>query len=325
MSDARPRRWLAYLRVALLLFGVAAMVALVRRVGPATVAGALLSAGPFVPLLVALEAAWMGMDVFVLRALLGTRARQASWSVWARSAVTVYPVTILFPAGRATAEATRAAMLAPYLGAPATGFAAIQIQGSSLLGSASISLLALAVIIATIGAHHRLTAAVGISAILLGLMGIAILFGSRTEKSRALVRRFLPLGAVELATADPTSRPLVAVALSFVGRALQAVFFTCALFATTGQLSPRFGIIAQSIAVAGSTFGDVVPQQAGVTEGAFAYFADTIGLGNAPEKALATVLLMRACQIMLTGIAFLIGFAWRRATAARSPAVSDGG
>src|SRR5690349_21771700 len=99
MSDGRPRRWLRWFRVLLLLVGVAVMAALVRRVGAATVVGALVAAGPFVPLLVTLEAAWLSMDILVLRALLGTRAQKVPWSVWVHSEVTVYPVTILFPAG----------------------------------------------------------------------------------------------------------------------------------------------------------------------------------------------------------------------------------
>src|SRR6185312_7282153 len=102
---------------------------------------------PFLPFLVVLEASWLGMDILVLRALLGERARGVPWSVWIQSQLTAYPVTILFPAGRATAEVTRATLLAPYLGAPATGLGAILLQGAGLLATGLIGLLALVVLV----------------------------------------------------------------------------------------------------------------------------------------------------------------------------------
>jgi hypothetical protein len=312
MSDAPARPWLRYFRLVVLLLGVGVMVLLVRRVGAAAVVGALVAAGPYVPLLVALEATWLGMDVLVLRALLGRRAGEVPWSTWAHSAVTVYPVTILFPAGRASAEATRAALLAPHLGAAATGLAAIQIQGVSLLSTALISAVGLGVIVATLGLGHRLAAAVGVSALITGTIGALLLFGSRTRRTRALLRRVTRRADLELAVADPSARPLFAVAWSFAARGVQAALFTFALLATTGALSARRGLIAQSIAIAGATFGDLVPQQAGVIEGAFAYFADTIGLAGQADKAVATALLIRACQISLTATTLLVGLLWRR-------------
>jgi hypothetical protein len=307
----------------LLLAGVGFMAALVRRVGAATVVGALVAAGPFVPFLVVLEAGWLGMDVLVLRALLGERAQKAPWSVWVQSQVTAYPITILFPAGRATAEVARAALLAPYLGAQVTGVAAIMLQGATLLGTALVSLVALAVLSATLGVQHKLVAAVFVSTLILGAMGSAFLFGARTQRTRALLRRLTKLGDLDLAATDPTSRPALAVMLSFASRGVQALLFTGALFATTGALSLRRGLIAQSIAVAGSTFGDLVPQQAGVIEGGFAYFADALGLHDMPDKAVATALLVRACQIAVTGILLLVGLVWRRSASAPAGSASE--
>jgi hypothetical protein len=311
MSGGRARRFFAALRWVLLLGGLVAMAALVRRVGPRTVLDALTAAGPFVPALIVLEAAWMGMDVFVVRALLGKRAREVPWSVYVRSAVTVYPMTILFPAGRTSAEAARAALLSPYVGAAATGLAAVLTQGASLLGNAIISLVALGVLVATLGTGHPLVAAVALSTVMTALLGALLLFGGRIPRAQALLRRVVPAGVVDLLAADRSSRAFDAVALSFAGRALQALLFIGALFATTGMLSARRGLIAQSIAVAGASFGDVVPQQAGVIEGAFAYFAGALGLGGQPDKAVATMLLIRACQISLTAITLLAGLALR--------------
>ena len=219
----RARRWLPILRVALLLAGLAAMVLLVRRVGPATVLAALVAAGPYVPLLITLEAAWMGMDVFVLRALLGARASEVPWSVYARSAVSIYPVTILFPAGRASAEATRAALLSPYLGAPTTALAAILIQGAGLMGNALVSLVALAGDRPPRWASRTASPSSSrVSTLAMAILGLLILFGARHPRALALLRRFMPAAAASHFAAEPTSRPIVAMGLSFLGRAVQA-------------------------------------------------------------------------------------------------------
>jgi uncharacterized membrane protein YbhN (UPF0104 family) len=140
---------------------------------------------------------------------------------------------------------------------------------------------------------------------------VLLLFGVRHPRPLALLRRFLPAAAAALVAAEPTSRPFAAMALSFLGRAVQALLFAAALLATTGALSLRHGLVAQSIAVVGSTVGDVVPQQAGVLEGAFTYFAGAIGLDGRPDRALATMLLIRACQITLTAVALLVGLVLR--------------
>jgi hypothetical protein len=309
------RRAIPYLRLALFLAGVYFIGDLIRRVGPSNVLAALLGAGPFLPFLIVLEASWLGMDIFVLRALLGDRARGVPWSVWIRSQLTAYPVTVLFPAGRATAEVMRGAFLAPHLGAPAAGLGAILVQGAGLVSTSLIGLVALAVLVPSLGVRHELVAGVALSALVTGALGPVFLFGARTQRSRALLRRFTKLGDLDAVSVDPTSRPLRAVALSFVGRSIQALVYTFALLATSGALSLRNGVIAHSIAVAGATVGDLVPQQAGIIEGGFKLFAGTFGLQDHPDQAVATALLVRACQMVLAALMLLAGLAWRRSAA----------
>jgi hypothetical protein len=260
-----------------------------------------------------LEAAWMGMDVFVLRALLGEQAKRAPAGAYLRSAVTAYAVTILFPAGRTSAEVTRAAMLSPHLGPGVVARAAVQMQGASMLGTAAISACALLSALAGPGDGHRLTVLILSSAALNGALGAVFLFGGRAPRVWAFLKKrvaFLP----ELADAkdDPTSSPARAVLVSLAGRSIQCALFFVALFAATGIASLRLGSVAQGISLAGSTFGDAIPQQAGVVEGAFFYFAGALGLADAPVKAVAIALLVRCSQLLLAASCLVAGVVWRR-------------
>src|SRR5580692_1139230 len=85
----RPRRfgWLRYWRWALFVGGVGAASLAIVRAGPAMVAATLLDAGAWVPLIVLLEASWIGMDIFSVRALLGARASMVPPVAYATSAI----------------------------------------------------------------------------------------------------------------------------------------------------------------------------------------------------------------------------------------------
>lgn len=317
-----PRSWTRHGRTALLVAGVVLTGLVVREVGPAVVARTLLSAGPYLPLLMALDAVWSAADVLVLRALLGDGAALAPPRAYARSAVTAYAVHIFFPAGRASAEVMRATMLSPYLGASRVTLAAMQLHGVSLLGTALISLVALGATVSRLGLGHRLAAVIAMSALLTGALGGLVLFGARAPRLWAFLRarsaHLRDLGGA--ATGASWSRLGHAVFLSFMGRVIQIGFFAVAVWAAAGELSLGTGAIAQGVSLAGSTFGDAVPQQAGVAEGAFFYFAGALGLAAAPAKAVAIALVVRVSQASLALLCLLVGFAWReRAAPAARP------
>jgi hypothetical protein len=312
------RAFLKHWRTALLLAGVVLSGLIVREVGPAVVARTMLSAGVYLPLLMALDAAWSGMDVFALRALLGESAGRAPPGAYARSAVTAYAVHIFFPAGRASAEVVRATLLSPFLGASRVTLAAMQLHGVSLIGTALISLVALAATVSRLGLGHRLSVVIALSTLLTGALGGLVLFGARAPRLWTFLRAHLAhFRDLADTTGAPWSRLGRAVFLSFLGRVIQIAFFAVAVRAATGDLSLQTGAIAQGVSLAGSTFGDAVPQQAGVAEGAFFYFAGALGLAAAPAKAVAIALVVRVSQLSLAVVCLTLGFVWRQRTAPR--------
>lgn len=309
---AAPRAWTRRWRTALLACGVVAVILIARAIGIGAIGRVLVSAGIFVPLLMLLDGMWLGMDILVLRALLGDHARKAPWTAYAQSAITACVITVFFPMGRASAEVARAAMLSPHLGASRVALAALQMQGASMLGTTLISLCALVVTASRLGPSSRLVFAIGTSALLTGALGAALLFSGRSPRLWAFLRRRIaPLQGVDPTAQDPSARWGLAVVWSFAGRAIQVLFFTIIVYAVAGVSSLATGIIAQGVSIAGSTFGDAVPQQMGVAEGAFFYFAGALGLGGAPQRAVSIAILVRVCQLAVGACCLVVGFFWK--------------
>ena len=101
------RGWPGRLLLAACGFGIIAY--LVHGAGPARVAGVLIEAGPWLPVIVVLELCQAGSDVTALALLLGAARRKVTSATWIRSSSVAYAMMILLPAGRAAGEVTRAA------------------------------------------------------------------------------------------------------------------------------------------------------------------------------------------------------------------------
>lgn len=293
---------------------------MIHEVGVAAVGRTLASIGAFLPLLLLLEAAWMGADVLVLRALLGPDAARVTWGLYMRSAVTAYAINVFSPAGRAAAEVARSAMLAPVLGGPRAAVTALRLQGTSLLGTASILAVSGGVAVARLGVAHRLCVAIGIAALLTMSIGAMLTFAARSARLFAIAKRLSPrLPDLEEAARHRAAHPVRAYALATGARVIQCGQFYILLLAIAGRATPAQASLAQGVSLAGSTIGDVVPQQAGVAEGAFYYFADAIGL-TAPGGVSVAVGL-RCCLLVLGLLALVTGVAWTHAPSATPRAV----
>lgn len=133
--DAR-RRLAPFL---LATIGLSLVAFLIRGAGPAKVLRVLEQAAGWLPVLVALEVAQMASDIVALRGLFGREAARVPTATWVRSSALAYAMMILLPAGRASGEITRAALLARYVGAPWAATAAAQLQSSYLFANGVLS------------------------------------------------------------------------------------------------------------------------------------------------------------------------------------------
>ena len=305
-------------KLLLFVFGVAAVVALVEEAGPDAVLQTLLQSAIYLPIILLLEIAFMSMDVVALRSFLAERGASVPMLVWVRTAMVAYGVMILLPAGRAGGEVARAAGLAPYVGASHAAALAARLQAATLIGNTLISLPAWIAVGVAVNFGTPLAWMVLFNGVVTGVVGSLIVLASRRSSIGTwLGKRVRALAAhgedFDEALRDEVSwtRPIMA---TFLGRVFQAVQYGIILLAVGGALTPISALVAQGIHLVGAGLGDMVPNQVGITEGAYRLFAPALGLQAAPARAIGIALVARLCQFFLAGVALTVSTLWRPAT-----------
>ncbi len=301
----RPRLSFASVgKLALFLLGVAALVGLVREAGPERVWAVLRGAGPWLPVVMVLEAVCVAViDALVIRTLLTHLGVSAPLRPTVRSMLLAYSAMVFLPAGRTGAEVVRAAVLSKHAGTPVVAACATHAQGVTLLATALAS-LPCAAAVAVAGAGRTLTLACLGNAAVCAVLALVFLLGPRLAMSGGtlgarLKARFTRGGEYDAALRALPALPLSALALSFVGRALQAVQYGVVLHAVGGAFSAQGALVAQGIHLVGAAAGDMVPNQAGILEGAYRLFADALGFASDPAKAVSIALVIRLSQVAL--------------------------
>jgi hypothetical protein len=308
------RWWKRYGGWLFLLVGAGALVWIVRDLGWSSVAGVLRRTAVWFPLIVALEALWISFDTLALRVLYGRERSSVPLRVWVRSALVAYPIMILLPAGRAGGEVARGSMLFAWVRGDAISKSTL-LQAAVLIANSVVSLPCLAAVAWVVGWGHGLTLLLAGNALVTLVLGagIALVF-ARTPLGRWIQRRFHvdPPPDVPAVAPDPAHPPhplatfLRACATTSLGRVVQTIQYAVILAAVGGSLTPSSGLITQGIHLVGAGLGDFVPNAVGITEGVYRLFADTLGLGEAPERAVGIALVARLAQFALAMLALVI-------------------
>ncbi len=302
-------------RLVLLVLGVVAIVSLISDAGPRAVWSVLARAAPYVPILIACEIAFVGVDVISLRVLYGERARSVPARVWLRSAIMAYGVMIFLPAGRTGAEVVRAACLAPYVSAPRAAAAATLLQSVLLLGNMLASVICFGAVALASGPTSTLALLVAGNALVTGVLGGGLFLGARYSRVGGWLGRRIAALAAHGSRFDDSLRempsPAIPIALSLAGRLVQATQYGVILLAVGGSLSALGPFVAQAIHLVAAGMGDIVPNQVGVTEGAYRVFAAQLGLSDAVAAAISIALVTRMCQLALAGTCIVLGAVWR--------------
>jgi hypothetical protein len=313
----------------LVIAGITAVVLLVRSAGAERVLQTLLQAGVWLPVIASLEAAFMSMDVVALRGLLGDKGRAVPLAAWVRTALLQYGVMQLLPAGRAGGEVARAAALAPYVGGVRAAAAATRLQAATMLGNTAISLPCWVAVALVAGPQAALAWAVLVNALITGLVGSALIVTARRSTLGFWLGRRIRVLASHGPSFDEALRDQVpwgaAIVATSVGRAFQTVQYGVILVAVGGTLTVESALVAQGIHLVGAGLGDLVPNQVGITEGAYALFAPALGLEAHPARAIGIALVARICQFCLAASCLLISWLWKAAPppepAADAPAI----
>lgn len=324
-ANAKPKgRWgrvKAIGRWVLLALGVGAVVFLVHDAGPDLVWLTLVSAAFFLPFVVLGEIGFVGMDVLSLRMMFGEHAKKVPAPVWLRSALMAYGIMILLPAGRAGGEVMRAASLAPHVGGARAAAGAAMLQGVTLLGNTLISIPCYVAVALASDPFSVLALFVLGNGVVTGIIGSLLLFGARFVGVGGWVgKRVKALGAhgaeFDSSLREMPRAPVGPVLAACLGRVSQTVQYGVILVAVGGTLTLGNALIAQAIHLVGAGLGDMVPNQAGITETAFrlsASFGPTLGLRDVAAQMISIALIHRIVQISMAGISLGVGAFWKPA------------
>lgn len=315
-SDARPDKWRWVKRIGrplLFALGIGAIVLLVRDAGPEAVLHTLLGAGVWLPIIFCLEIGWAMMDVLALRALFGDPARKVPLLVWARSAMLAYGIMILLPGGRAGGEVARAASLAPFVGGARSAAVATRLQAVTLLANTAISIPCFLAVWWG-GPGSGLAWMVLGNAAATGVVGSLIILASRRANVGGWLGKRISALASHGQSYDEALKDGTpwwpAIAATTFGRMLQTLQYGLLLVAVGGSLTLGSALVSQAIHLVGAGLGDFVPNQVGVTEGAYRFFAPALGLEGDPARAIGIALIARTCQFLLGGLCLGVGSMW---------------
>ena len=306
-------------RTALGIAGLFLVGYLVRSVGAGRVWEVLVQAGPWLPVVLALEVVQLVADVGSLRTILGAHFRSVPAATWVRSSATAYAMMILVPAGRAAGEVTRAALLSTHIGAARAATASTQLQAAYLSANGLLSLVEMAIVAAFLGLGTPLALLLGGNVIFQAFVStalLAILWDARVGRWLDSVRRRFVRGASEHPPLDPAFRrriPWRAFLVCSASRGVQLVQYGIILYAVGGVLTPRGAAIAHGIHLVGATLGDLLPNQLGVVDGTYRALAGDLGFADAPARALSIALVARIAQLTLAAACVVVAAATRPA------------
>lgn len=318
LAGAKRRgAWGLALKLGFLLLGVVVIVVLVRDVGPRRVLEILAGAGIFLPIIMLLEALWIGTDSLAMRSLLAKSGARAPVRPLVEATALGYAALVVLPAGRAGTEVVRAGILAPFAGGARVAACAAYTQASALLANALVSVPCAVAIGLHLGSTHELTLLCLGNGIATATLGTIILLTLRGANLGERLGRWLMSQARRGADFDRALSalprlPVRAIAWCFVGRLGQVAQYALLVVAVGGALRPSTGLVALGIHLVGAALGDFVPNQAGVHEGAYRLFAGTLGFGDDPAKAVSIALVARLSQVSLAALAFVVTMLVRR-------------
>lgn len=314
---AKRSYWSLIGRAVLLVLGVSAVFGMVSQVGYAPILSAISRTAVWLPLILALDFIWVAFEGCALLTIFGEARKRITWRSWVYVTMVHYTAFMLLPMGRAAAEVTRAALLKKQLDRDLVAVGAALMQSLTMVSNGVICLAA-AVFLRTLGHSGVLLAAVSTTAAMMSVLGIASYLVLRHVKvGGVLGRRFSRFAEAgpgfDHKLRETARRHWAALAVCVLGRVLQTAQYGVIVLAATGDLSLSSAWIAEGIQMTARTAGDFIPNQVGVTEGAFVYFRAALGLDDAPALAMSVALVARLSNLSVAGLCAVVSQLWPRA------------
>ena len=314
LPGARRRRAMGMLRPVFALVGVGMLALLVRKAGPRELAGVMSGAAAWLPWVVLLEVGRQCMDALATRLSYGPGAGRVPLSVLARAQLIGTAVSSMAPAGRAAAEATKAALLSPHMGGANATAAAATSQSASLAAGGVISFpCALASYVLT--GFSVFTLAMLAHGVLLVLLSAGVRACMRARRLGAWLmgrfRRWASHAEQFHASARRGALMPWRPSLAFLGsRVLQVGQYAVLTHAVGIDTSVLQALFSQGLYLCALAVGSLVPGQVGVSDGAFAMATGV--LNTTAARAMSVALLGHGVQLLFVIAGVLTPLVWRR-------------
>jgi hypothetical protein len=313
LPGAWRQRLAGALRPVFALVGLGMLGLLVRQAGPRELGAVLAGAAAWLPWVALLELGRQGLDALATCTSYGAAAGRVPLRVLARAQLVGTAVSSMAPAGRAAAEATKAALLSPYMGGCKATVAAATSQSASLAAGGLISFpCALASYLLT--GLSLFTVAMLAHGVLLLALSAGVRALMRAERPAAWLARRFHRWASHAERFQVTARCGALVpwrpALAFLGsRVLQVGQYAVLTHAVGIDTSLVQALFSQGLYLCALAVGSLVPGQVGVSDGAFALAAGV--LDTTAARAMSVALLGHVVQLVFVVAGALTPLVWR--------------
>ncbi len=301
------------LRPVFALAGLGTLALLVRKAGAAELGATLANAAPWLPWVVLLELGRQCTDATATRLAYGPGARSVPLGALVRSQLIGTAISSMAPAGRAAAEATKAALLAPHMGGAMATSAAATSQAASLAAGGFISFpCALASYLLT--GMSVFTVAMLAHGVLLVALSAGLRALMRAKRTGAWLMRRCQRWASHAEQFQASARSGALLPwrpmLAFLGsRTLQVAQYAVLTHAVGIDTSLVQALFSQGLYLCALAVGSLVPGQVGVSDGAFAMAAGV--LDTTAARAMAVALLGHVVQLIFVVVGALTPLVWR--------------
>lgn len=306
------RRW--FWRGLLLIVGVLAVGAMIRQLGWAQIAQTVVTTAPWLPLICALDLLWVAVEGGAVLSVYGSERKAISARNWLFITLVHYATFMLFPLGRAAAEITRATLVRKHVDRYRASVGVALMQSFTLLTNGLVCGVA-AACVALLPHSRILLGALTFNGVLLFGMGVAsYVVLRRVNMGGWFAKRFTKLTEIgpafdaEFRASQPHHK--WAVVFCMCGRSIQALQYGVIVFAVSGQFSFSSAWIAEGIQVVARSAGDFIPNQVGVTEGAFVFFREALGLAALPAVAMSIALVARISNVIMATACIVLAQLW---------------
>lgn len=310
-STRRARFWVI-VRGLFGLGGLGLVIFLVRDQGVDELAAVIEPALPWLPLALVLQAVPIATDALSSRFTLGRRGADVPWLPLFGAHFVAFAVMGVTPAGRATAEAVKASLLARWIGAPTAAALGTANQANVLISSGTFT-IASAVAAYVVTGPSVLTALIVAHVVIMNASGLALRAAARYERFGAWLARRFPKVSASAETFQDASRetalvPAKPVVVMIFGRAFQAGHFGILAHAVGLDPGVLGALTVHGVYLVVAALAVLIPGQIGASEWAFSAAAGS--LDTTVARAMSIALLSHAVQLVLVGVGFCVLILW---------------